>query len=242
MFARHYPVLLFGIIGLFIFSAVPGTVGRATASLSNPMGVYTHPHLAVLNVHAIPVDVSEGFVFTQTVAHVTYTNRVSSSRALGALIQWGDGSRSAAPVSDEGDVSSTHRYIDEGRYPITVTVRDSRGDSATDVSTASIGDADSFFSPVSDPRPAQVGHPVKGQIAVFFDTGYLQNSPHDFSATINWGDGTKTAGVVTASSGLFAVSGKHVYASSHLYWVTVRLRDRPPGRSVGVTRVPIDVK
>jgi hypothetical protein len=112
-----------------------------------------------------------------------------------------------------------------GRIPITVT------------------EADTFTAPVSDPRPATVNQPVTGQIAESSDGGYPGNVPGDFSATIDWGDGTTTAGMVTKpATGLLGVSGTHTYTSAQLFTATVTIKDDRPGTAVGMTHVPIAVR
>ena len=55
------------------------------------------------------------------------------------------------------------------------------------------------------------------------------NVASDFNATINWGDGTTTAGVITDTRGTISVSGTHTYASSGRDAVTVILVDDAPG-------------
>src|SRR5262249_5199567 len=47
-------------------------------------------------------------------------------------------------------------------------------------------------------------------VATFTDTD-TRDAATAFSATINWGDGNITAGVVTGSNGSFTVSGGHTY-------------------------------
>ena len=48
-------------------------------------------------------------------------------------------------------------------------------------------------------------------IASFTDSN-TTDSACGFTATIDWGDGTPSAGTVTGSNGSFAVSGGHTYA------------------------------
>ena len=43
-------------------------------------------------------------------------------------------------------------------------------------------------------------------MAVFADAGYPNNSPSDFTSSIDWGDGTTTAGIVSGGNGTFTVS------------------------------------
>jgi hypothetical protein len=74
-----------------------------------------------------------------------------------------------------------------------------------------------------------VGLPFTGTVATFTNT--LASSPSgDFSAVINWGDGTATsAGTVSGGGGTFSVSGSHTYATTGSFTVTVTLTDDAPG-------------
>ena len=64
-----------------------------------------------------------------------------------------------------------------------------------------------------------------GAVASFID-GTPTAKSTDFSATINWGDGSKSAGTVSgANGGPFTVSGSHTYATAGSFNVTVTLTD-----------------
>ena len=75
---------------------------------------------------------------------------------------------------------------------------------------------------------AKAGHAFSGKVATFIDRN-TSNVASDFSATINWGDGTTTAGVITDTRGTISVSGTHTYASTGRDAVTVTLVDDAPG-------------
>ncbi|MGH7134821.1 MAG: DUF4214 domain-containing protein, partial [Pirellulales bacterium] len=51
----------------------------------------------------------------------------------------------------------------------------------------------------------------------------------DFTATINWGDGATTAGVVSGSNGKYTVTGTHAYANEGADTATVAIADDAPG-------------
>jgi PKD repeat protein len=72
------------------------------------------------------------------------------------------------------------------------------------------------------------GSPFNGVVATFTDAN-TANVAGDFTATIDWGDGTTTAGIVSGGAGSFTVSGSHTYASAGSYPVTVTLTDDAPG-------------
>jgi hypothetical protein len=68
---------------------------------------------------------------------------------------------------------------------------------------------------------AAVGAPVSAIVATFSDTDTTAG-PQAYSATINWGDGHISNGLVTANSrGGFSVSGTNTYASAALFPLSV---------------------
>jgi hypothetical protein len=94
------------------------------------------------------------------------------------------------------------------------------------------------------------GHPVSftahahqafsGTVATFDDT-FTANVPGDFVATIDWGDGTTTAGTVSGGSGSFTVSGAHTYISPGQDTVTVLLADDAPGTATATASSVVNV-
>ena len=148
-----------------------------------------------------------------------------------ATIDWGDGTTTAATVSLLGNggnfavtVSTPHSYAEEGIFAINVTVTD--GDptnpngiptSAMTTSTATIDDAD--LSPAL-PQPAiplvTQGIATGLTPIVSFNDANPAAPLSDFTATIDWGDGSaQSAGVVSQPGGpgtAFLVSGNHLYA------------------------------
>src|SRR5262249_6851045 len=67
-----------------------------------------------------------------------------------------------------------------------------------------------------------------GAVATFANTNPA-NPSTDFTATIDWGDGTTTTGTVTGGAGTFTVSGSHTYTSSGTKSLSVTLADDAPG-------------
>ncbi len=47
----------------------------------------------------------------------------------------------------------------------------------------------------------------------------------DYSATIDWGDGTSSSGVVGASGRAFTISGSHTYQEDGNYPIVVHIAD-----------------
>jgi streptogramin lyase len=82
---------------------------------------------------------------------------------------------------------------------------------------------------------AVAASPFSGPVASFTD-GDTTAAPADFTATIDWGDGTRTGGTVAAASGQpggFVVSGSHTFATAGGYTATVTITDTNTTSSVG---------
>ncbi|HWB13125.1 MAG TPA: DUF4214 domain-containing protein [Pirellulales bacterium] len=160
-----------------------------------------------------------------------------------ATIDWGDGSTPGLGTitfnANTGvfTVSGRHAYAEEGSYPLTVTVDHTLAPTATAISTAK----------VADPAVVATGGAVltasefrlfgPQTLAVFTDPA--GNEPvSDYSATINWGDGTSSPGTIAlnASGTVFSVLGSHTF--SHLGSQTVSVivhHDSAPDATVQST-------
>jgi large repetitive protein len=136
-------------------------------------------------------------------------------------------------------INASHDYVEEGTYAYTVTVTDAGGSKAVISGSATIADAPLTAAAVqptvsSDeattyPAPEFGGAPAdnpgqlfSGPVAVFTDGNPLpptgSSSIADFTATIDWGDGTPpTAGTIVSLVGgaaTYEVTGSHTYATS----------------------------
>ena len=61
---------------------------------------------------------------------------------------------------------------------------------------------------------ATVGVPFEGTVASFTSTDAIATAA-DFTATINYGDGTTAAGTVEAAPGGFVVVGSHTFQTAN---------------------------
>jgi hypothetical protein len=85
--------------------------------------------------------------------------------------------------------------------------------------------APSTFQATGIPVSATAGTQFSGTVATFTEA-VPDTVASDYTATINWGDGTATAGTVSAASGGgFAVSGSHTYANGGAYTISVTITD-----------------
>lgn len=189
-----------------------------------------------LHVTGQPVSATEGQSFEGTVATVS-GDPDSAPSDYAVSIDWGDGSTSSGSIDASGNVTATHTYGEEGTYTATTAVTDidSPSNTASDRSTATIADA-----PLSVSGKTMNSLPsFSGPVASFTDANPTA-SASDFTATVNWGDGTSSDGTVTANTGGgFDVSGSHAYAQSDLYTVRVEIVDHGGSTAEGTSQLLI---
>ena len=179
--------------------------------------------------------ISTGTVLIGTFTDANPLARASDFTATLPPGGWGDGTPagpvtltvtqiSATTSNTVFEVTGSHTYANVGQFPITVDVSDAGGAITVISSTALIADALLAFppqQPISTIEAAIYPVPVfapplfSGPVAYFTDAD--PTAPvTDFTATIDWGDGTSpTSGTVVAGpSGTFQVNGSHTYADS----------------------------
>ncbi len=64
-------------------------------------------------------------------------------------------------------------------------------------------------------------------------------SAADFTATIEWGDSTSSAGTVSGSGGSYSVSGSHTYTGTGYFTITVHIVDDGGSTAEATTKVLI---
>ena len=131
-------------------------------------------------------------------------------------------------------INASHDYVEEGVYSYSVTVTDDGGSTTTLSGSAIIADAAltaGAQTPINTTEASIFPVPVfapplfTGPVATFTDANPLpsatppgSSSIADFTATIDWGDGTPpTAGVIMSTSttaATYEVIGSHTYADS----------------------------
>jgi hypothetical protein len=183
---------------------------------------------------------------SQPIATFTDPNPAGPQTAdqYSATILWGDGSSSNSAVGDitlgpnsTFTVFGSHSYAEEGSYNnVQVVLKHQDAPPATVVSSATVADPPVIFGNPVTLNATEAAAVTNVTVATFTDPagnpnqdetgGPTNTGPFDYTATINWGDGTTTT-VGTVSfpdpSGLFTVSGSHTYAqeSGLPYSVTV---------------------
>ncbi len=198
-----------------------GSGNTVSILLDNGDGTFTSNtvHVTGQNFNA-----TAGASFTGIVASVIGAEQASD---LSATINWGDGTTpSTGTVSgaDPYTITGTHTYSTGGNYTVTISVADSNLNmTSTGTATATVNGA---ALKLTHFLAGPLGHLVAGLGATFTDAG-SQGKASDYTATINWGDGT-TATVRVVKNPLgkgFVLAGLHRYARKGMYMVTLTVRD-----------------
>ena len=134
-------------------------------------------------------------------------------------------------VSVTSTTTATVAYTPTDSYSgsdsFTFKVNDGLSDS--DPATVSIyvqSATDPVITPADD-ASASEGDSLSLQLASFSDIDLADTH----TASIEWGDGTSSVGIVSESSGSGTVSGSHTYADSGIFTVTVTVEDSGGGAS-----------
>jgi hypothetical protein len=182
---------------------------------------------------AVLTSATESVALSSNTAIATFSDGNLSDQASGftATINWGDGTTTPGTVVGSNGsftVEGGHAYIDEGSEPLNVTlVRTSDNASATASGNVAVAEADAL-TPYPLNFAAVQNQSFSGTVANFTDSDTL-NMAGDFTAMINWGDGTTSVGTITGSNGSFTVSGTHTFAAVGQDTVKVTLTDDAPG-------------
>ena len=192
-------------------AGAPGCSGTDQRDIARPQG-----SACDIGAYELTQQV-EGLQFTQVVGSV--------DRDTDATIDWGDGTPRSSTHSDAGNgqVTGTHTYVEAGVYHGEIHFVNSDGLPAQTpfdikVVDAPLSSAGSAVNPIA-------GVSFAGPVATFTDANPF-GKVSDFSATVTWGDGTATPGVVSAGpSGGFVVTGPHTYAAAGTYPTTIAITD-----------------
>lgn len=189
-----------------------------------------------LTAYADPIVVAEASGNTLPVAVANYTVQGQSCPSTSGWTYsavWGDGTNDATNVpanvncmwvngANQLQVQVGHEYDQIGSYTLHLTVVDASSVSrSVDVNILSAPQSGQLYN--YSPTEAV---PFTREVASFNAYYGLHEAPSDFTASINWGDGTSSAGTVDWMSGVtYWVNGTHTYNSSGSKAVSVTLTD-----------------
>ena len=195
--------------GTYQLSVTINDVGGSSATVT--------PHLTVadapLSATAVNIQATEGSPFSGTVAAFSDADPNGTLGDYTATIKWTNGQTSAGTISSDGAggylVSGSTTYAEEGTYQLSVTIRDAGGSSITVSPTASVADAS--LSATGQTVQTTEGLTSNLMLATFTDAD-PKGQVADFSATINWSDGSASTGTVSSNGD----SGFKLHASLRL--------------------------
>jgi len=202
--------------------AVTDDDGTTSAVLSQAVDVHDAPLTAGQLAIANGV---EGVTRSQLTFAFTDANPAATAGDYTATIGWGDGTTSAGTVAAANGggftVGAAHMYAEEGAYTVGVTVMDDGGSTTAASGTATVADAPLTATAAV---PAVTSSSFSGATASFTDANPA-GTAGDFTATIDWGDGTSSPGDVSASGAGFVVRGSHTYAQTGSFTVATSIVD-----------------
>lgn len=211
---------------------VAGGMGSNFVSLSSAE-LYTPPAAVAdpaITATGMLIASTEGNPFAGTVATFTDPDTAAAPAEYLATIAWGDGSPASAGVITGGagsfTVTGTHTYTEEGSYSVAITVTDidNSSNNATVTTAATISDAPLTSACAA---PVTLGPAYAGPTATLTDANPI-GTLTDFSATIDWGDGSSSAGTIVGPSvgpGPYTVSGAHTYTTVGPHTITTTIAD-----------------
>jgi len=161
---------------------------------------------------------SASFAFTDANAGATTAD-------FTATCDWGDGSTNGGTVTGSAgsfsvDCGNSHTYAEEGGYTVEVSVSDDGGSTAS--GTAGVSVADASLTPVCAAAPVSP-QAFSGPTATFTDAD-VNGTLTDYTASIDWGDGVTTSGVVSGA-GTYTVTGSHTYLSTGPFTIKTKIDD-----------------
>lgn len=171
----------------------------------------------------------EGASLSGIVGTFSDANPIATARDFSATVAWGDGATSVGSVTENPDgtfsVSASHTYTEETTYSTKVSVVDDGGSSTSIGGTVVVSDAPLRATGVE----TATTNPLSNLTLATFTDANPFGTAGDFTATIDWGDGTTSSGTVTgpvgASSGPYSVSGSHTYSTLGFKTIKVHIVD-----------------
>ena len=211
--------------------------GGSSTSTGDPATVSDAP----LTMNGGGINTTEGLSLTGPVATFTDANPGAPLSDFAATIIWGDGQTTTGTVihdpyvPDQFDVlgydpttGMGHAYDEEGTYTGSVEVDDVGGSVAVAGISASVADAPLTAMAGTPPPESATGGSTGDVVLATFTDDDPNGMVGDYTATIDWGDGTDTtSGIIAAGTdpGTFTVTGSHTYDAPASSPIVVTVQD-----------------
>ena len=127
--------------------------------------------------------------------------------------------------------------------PNELTLGDFNGDGQLDIAVANQNANDASVL-LNQSLQCALGQQFSGVVATFTDANPF-GSPVDFSATINWGDGTTSTAdfmdqtLIQNADGSFSAIGTHVYTEAQAYDISVTIQDSGGSTTVATNTITV---
>ena len=184
---------------------------------------------AALTATAVSISGTEGAALAGTTTVATFTDADPNGTLGGytATINWGDGHTSSGIIVTTANgfaVEAGHTYAEQGSYTPIVTINDGGGSTTTVTDSATIADAALTATAVSISGTEGAALAGTTTVATFTDAD-PNGTLGDYTATINWGDGHTSSGIIVTTANGFAVEAGHTYAEQGSYTPIVTIND-----------------
>jgi uncharacterized repeat protein (TIGR01451 family) len=190
--------------------------------------------------HGVDTGGTEGASFSGPVATFTDAAPTASPADYSAVVTWGDGASSAGTVVATGAgvfaIRGTHTYAEEGNYPISTDLT-FPGGTTRFAGTAHVADA--ALQAQGAALPATALRSFGGTVATFTDSDPA-GVVSDYAATISWGDGSTSAGVVSTQGSGFKVSGSHTFGEGR-FTITTSIHDMGGASAAATSTLVVDL-
>ncbi len=213
--------------GNYTVSTHVADTGGSTANANTSVTVADAPLSAS---GTSPGNCTEGKACSLTVATFTDADPNGVVSDYAATINWGDGtSSSPGTIVANGtggfNVIGSHVYAEEGNYNASTHVADTGGSTVNMNISVSVMDA--ALSASGTTVNATEGTLLSNTVMATFTDADPSGIASDYSATINWGDGTPPSlGTIVANgTGGFNVISSHVYAEAGNYTASTHVAD-----------------
>lgn len=202
-----------------IYTAVLTVTDERGASLATPVTV-TVDNVAPSAAFMAPVSANEGGSYELTVTGATDPSPGDTEAGFTYAFDCGDGSGYGAAGAATSIICAA---IDDDTRDVGVRVADRDGGESEYVATMQVANVAPELTTITAPAASlEIGQAASLRVAIS-DAG----SADTHSASINWGDGTTTAGLTTDG----VASGSHAYSAAGTYTITVTVTDDDGGAS-----------